>query len=257
MPLDTVADEWSFKNIEEVFSAMQPGYITFDQFAAEIAESEGQRKNASISDAESIEPGNSQSPIGKFNAKLKLSGMINAITERSRKPGHLRTAKEVLTDRPADHEQEITLMLRNSGIPSERPNYRLSSSKTRRGVLNGNEPMAVAGLKNVYVDDDFFKIKDPPIKAAKVIAAIKIPEKVPDIISTAKQTSTSHEAKPTTSKLAMAFGEMPSIGSSSVDANNSEIPQAIGSSVKFYTPREVYEKRRFGVKNKVISIEHF
>lgn len=251
MPVHT--DEWCFKSVEEVFSIIQPGAINLDQFAAEIAESQGPRNRLS-NDAEPI----SQDPKNDFRAKLKLTAMINGLTESS----NFRTADEVLNDPSADQELEITLMLRNSGIEPEQPTYRLNSAKTRRGVLNGNEPMPVAGLKDVYVDDDFFVIKDLPEKRAKD-EAIVVEEasnadetskaNEPDIKSTEKIVSRSGQKKSKKPKLAAGFGDKSSKEPST--GTMDELSQSSGSSMKFYTPRELYEKRRFGMKHKVISLK--
>lgn len=161
--LEMSSTAWSYNTLEEACNAVQPaGFITLDQFAAEVQRDDAchqtRRLAATIDNNHSSALAPHLDPI----ANLKMNSMLNGLAAPAAQlpNGQMRTASATITDHQVVHEQEITQMLREAGISAIQPDYRLNSDTTRRSCLVGNEPMRVAGLTDVFIDDSFFVIDE-------------------------------------------------------------------------------------------------
>lgn len=85
-------------------------------------------------------------------AAIRFGAML-AAAEDGHHHGSMLTADELLNVPPAEVEREITRALRRSGIEAEDRRTRTSFRSTPDVVPSR---LAVAGLKNVYIDDSFF-----------------------------------------------------------------------------------------------------
>lgn len=90
--------------------------------------------------------------------RLELATMI--AQNKQSKIGVLEKADELISDKKGA-EVEVTKYLRMAGLEAEDRNCKISSKKTQKNLL-ADEPMQVSGVKNIFVDDNFFKLTSKP-----------------------------------------------------------------------------------------------
>lgn len=122
-----------------------PDYnISFADYIKEIGSINEETKNSSAC-VTAVDP----------ICRLNLATMI--APHQKKKIGVLKTVNDDKAD-----DEEVTHWLRLNGLEAENSNMKLNPKKTRKMVEIASGKLAVSGVKNMFVDDDFFKLKAKP-----------------------------------------------------------------------------------------------
>lgn len=211
-------------DIEEALEQLPDCNISFSDYTREIGDGFEAATNSSAS-VITVDP----------ICRLELASMI-----APQRPNKIGTLKPATDDKKAD-ESEISYWLRVSGLEADHLNLKLNSKNTRNPIPIAEGKQAVSGVKNMFVDDDFFKLKAHPSQLLPFPKVLELPSNA---------AFTSHQANDLrVNNNSCDIKLQNSIITSSLNENDiSKLNNNDEASAKdttiFYTPREIYNIKK-------------
>lgn len=203
-------------NFEDALEQQTDCNISFSDYGNEIGD--GFEANNSSENVSTVDPID----------RLELASMIAPL-----QPNKIGILKVPDDDKKAD-EKEVTYWLRVSGFEAEQPNLKLNSKNTNKMIPIAAGLQAVSGVDNMFLDDDFFKLRAKPSQ----------------LLPMPTNTDKSHQANEPVASLILnndsCNNQLDSIIPIS-SAMERDVPKQNGSCEAediFYTPRQVYNMKK-------------
>lgn len=133
--------DWN-PNLEDILEQLQDGMISFEEYTNQMGNG-----------FEAANPSGGMTIVDR----LELASMI--AKETPQQIGVLKTANDLIN---GNAEAEITKLIRmTSGLSENQHNIKMNSKFTKKSSLEVNA-MKVSGTKNLFVDENFFKLTSQP-----------------------------------------------------------------------------------------------
>lgn len=182
-----------------------------------------------------FEPMNSSASVTTVDpiCRLDLASMIAPL--QPRKIGILTPAND---DTKAD-EKEVTYWLRVSGLEAEKQTSKLIFKNTAKMTPIAEGKIAVSGVKNLFVDEDFFKLKAHPSQLLPFPNVLELPSST-DIITH----QSSDHVEPINTDIQNSIITKSSSNKIALSKLvHSDKAAAVDTTI-FYTPKQLYKMKR-------------
>lgn len=215
-------------DIEDALEQLPDCNISFSEYTRQIGDGfEATNSSASVTTVDPI-------------CRLDLASMIAPL-----KPNKIGVLKPANDDEKGD-EREITYWLRVSGQEADRTNLKLNSKNTNKMIPIAGGKQAVSGVNNMFVDDDFFKLKAHPSQLLPFPKVSELQTNTDIVTHPANEYVMESIIRSNNDKndIQNPIITMSSTNESDFSKLDDSCKDAAEDTTQFYTPRQIYNMKK-------------